>query len=579
MIDKIILDIETTPIPPYGQVPDTIHCIGTKVVGGDSILWLPNTFKDLPEYLDSCDKIIMHGGIDFDLRVLDKILGIKIPLSKVEDTLIISRYLIPNMDGGHSLAAWGDRLGFPKIDFHDFDEYSEEMGVYCIGDLGVTEKLYYHLRSKLRAKDRGPIDLEYQVQEHLSQQEENGFPFNLREAQHFLHDLEQESGETEDLVQETFIPKAIKVRDVELKWTKDGNLSKTNLKHIPNLEEVGGDHTVVKFVPFNLGSRTQIGDRLQEFGWKPKKFTETGKPVVDEGTLAKLSIPQAEPINKYLLLQNRIAKVNKWIEHCSEEQRIHGSVISIGTITHRMTHRDPNMAQVPAAYSPYGHESRSLFGVEEGWDLVGCDASGLELRVLAHYMDDTDYTSEVIDGDIHTKNMEMAGLTDRDDAKTFIYAFIYGAGAPKIGSIVGGTAKTGKKLIDKFLTANPALRKLKERITKEALTGIINGLDGRRFNVRYEHAALNLLLQGGGAIICKDWLTQIFNLYNSEERDYEIRLVASVHDEYQFLVTEGHAVDFGILTRAAIKLTENKYRIKCPLDSEFKVGKRWIETH
>jgi DNA polymerase I-like protein with 3'-5' exonuclease and polymerase domains len=100
-----------------------------------------------------------------------------------------------------------------------------------------------------------------------------------------------------------------------------------------------------------------------------------------------------------------------------------------------------------------------------GWNadnnvLVGCDASSLELRCLAHYMRDDDYTKEVVEGDIHTANQKAAGLETRDQAKTFIYAFIYGAGAAKIGSIVGGTAGDGQKLIDNFLAREKLLTKL-----------------------------------------------------------------------------------------------------------------------
>ena len=157
-----------------------------------------------------------------------------------------------------------------------------------------------------------------------------------------------------------------------------------------------------KLQDFNLGSRKQIGEYLIEFGWKPKKFTPTGQPIVDETTLARIdSIPQAKLIADYLLYQKRIAQVDSWISALDEDGRVHGFVIPNGTITGRMSHRNPNMAQVPNIHSPFGPECRACWTVEEGYKLVGIDASSLELRMLAHYMQDEEFINEIINGDIH----------------------------------------------------------------------------------------------------------------------------------------------------------------------------------
>ena len=199
-------------------------------------------------------------------------------------------------------------------------------------------------------------------------------------------------------------------------------------------------------IPFNLGSRKQIGEYLQEFGWKPRKFTPTGQPIVDEGTLKTIKdIPQAQLIADYLLYQKRIAQIDSWFDKVQDDSRVHGFVISNGTITGRMTHREPNMAQVPSINSPFGKECRSCWIVPDGYKLVGIDASGLELRMLAHYMNDEDYINEIINGDIHTTNQKLAGLESRTQAKTFIYALIYGAGDAKLGTVVGGNKKDMEK--------------------------------------------------------------------------------------------------------------------------------------
>ena len=165
-----------------------------------------------------------------------------------------------------------------------------------------------------------------------------------------------------------------------------------------------------KLQDFNLGSRKQIGEYLQEFGWKPQDFTPTGQPIVDERRLSKIdNIPEVKLIADYLLLQKRIALIDSWISAVADDNRIHGFVISTGAITGRMSARNPNTQQIPSLKSPYGKECRSCWIVPDGYRLVGIDASGLELRMLAHYMKDDEFTQEIIYGDIHKRNQETAG--------------------------------------------------------------------------------------------------------------------------------------------------------------------------
>jgi DNA polymerase I-like protein with 3'-5' exonuclease and polymerase domains len=299
---------------------------------------------------------------------------------------------------------------------------------------------------------------------------------------------------------------------------------------------------------------------------------------VSEEVLEKVDIPEAQLVARYLLLEKRVSQIKSWIDAADDEGKVHGRVLTLRTITGRMAHTSPNMAQIPAVYSPYGKECRDVWTTSsDGYVLLGCDASSLELRCLAHYMNDTGFTKEVVDGDVHTANQRAAGLPTRDNAKTFIYAFLYGAGPAKIGKIVNGSAKDGKKLIDTFLTNMPALKVLRNKVAKLATRGYVVGIDGRILQIRSEHAALNTLLQGAGAIICKEWLKYI--ILQASKRNLDYKLVASIHDEYQFEVRKDHAEEFGEVTRKAMKLTEESLKVRCPLDSEYKVGKTWAETH
>jgi DNA polymerase I-like protein with 3'-5' exonuclease and polymerase domains len=272
-----------------------------------------------------------------------------------------------------------------------------------------------------------------------------------------------------------------------------------------------------------------------------------------------------------------LAQVESWIDHADNNDRVHCKVITNGAVTGRMTHSKPNLAQVPRVGNPFGKECRECWTVEDGNVLVGIDASGLELRMLAHYMRDEEYTNEILSGDIHTANMNAAGLTNRDQAKTFIYAFLYGAGPAKIGQIVGGGEREGRKLIDSFLDNTPALHKLKEKVNRLAQKNWLPGLDGRRLIIRSQHAALNTLLQGAGAIVMKKALVLLHEKINSD-----IILgsfVANVHDEWQIETSKEFAESVGQLGVQAIQQAGLALGLRCPLDGEYKIGTNWATTH
>ena len=386
----------------------------------------------------------------------------------------------------------------------------------------------------------------------------------------------------EDEVHKVFKPKMIDLKDVQPKLKKDGTLSKQGLTP-EEFEERSPTNDITPFTrrklqDFNLGSRKQIGEYLVEFGWKPKKFTPTGQPIVDETTLARIdSIPQAKLIADYLLYQKRIAQVDSWISALDEDGRVHGFVIPNGTITGRMSHRNPNMAQVPNIHSPFGSECRACWTVEEGYKLVGVDASSLELRMLAHYMQDEEFINEIIDGDIHTLNQKAAGLESRDQAKTFIYALIYGAGDAKLGRVVGGNQKDGKRLREQFFDSNPSFKSLRDKVQRASGKNYLKGLDGRKLLIRTQHAALNTLLQGGGAIVMKRGLVMLDSVMKLNTLDS--KFVANIHDEWQMEVREDLADFVGELAVNCIIKAGEYYNLRCPMDGEYKVGENWSETH
>ena len=576
---QIVFDIEANGLNPdkvWVIVAHELDTQETKVFSGTTLYDFNTYIQDLH---GDVYELIGHNIIDYDIPVLERILGTDFGSCNVTDTLVLSRLADPSREGGHSLEAWGQRLGCPKGEHNDWDNYSPEMVEYCEQDVRVNVKVYNALRGALSDFGSESISLEHQVQRIISTQIRNGWSLDQEGAFVLLAKLKERKFDLEEAVHNTFKPLPTFVRNVKPKFKKDASLSVVGLKFLgEQWATVGGEFSRIDYPEFNLGSRQQIGRYLQYFGWKPKQFTEKGQAIVDEAVLAKVTnIPEASMIAEYLLVQKRIAQVQSWLDAVEDDGRVHGYVNANGTVTGRMTHSSPNMAQVPSVSAEYGTECRACWTAPEGYKVVGMDASGLELRMLAHYMNDEDYTHEILNGDIHTANQFASGVDTRNQAKTFIYAFLYGAGDAKIGSIVGGTARDGKRLKEKFLSNTPSLRDLRERVSVASGRGYLYGLDGRRVYVRSEHAALNTLLQSAGAIVMKKALVLLDEYAKLWNIDY--KFIGNIHDEIQTEVREEEAEVFGRLAVSCIEASGQYYKLNCPLSGEYKIGNNWSETH
>ena len=569
---RIVVDIETT------LDHKTIWlCCTLDIDTGEKHTWYQA--KAFQDYIEDATLLIGQNIVAFDAYLLNSLWKTQIALSKCYDTLIVSRLLNPSKSEGHSLEAWGNELGTQKIDYKKVwewmsdrkEEYKGEcydkpfmplLSIYCQRDVEVTGLLFKRLVAETDSKgfSAASVLLEHQTAAIIAKQERNGFRLDMPHATMLLTTVKGKLDSIYEQMQE--------------RWPSYNE---------ERISEKTGKRLKDRVVVFNPGSRQQIGQKLIELGWKPSTFTETGQPIVDEGSLAGAKFPEALLIAEYLMLQKRVAQITSWMEAVEADGRVHGRVITNGAVTGRMTHSSPNMAQIPNSGSVFGPECRECWTVDEGNVLVGCDASGLELRMLAHYMKDNDYVETVVNGssklgtDVHTKNQKAAGLQTRDQAKTFIYGFLYGAGPAKIGQIVGGSAKVGKKLIDSFLAATPALAALRENVSKVASKGFVPGLDGRKIWVRSEHAALNSLLQGAGAVVMKQALV----LFDAKIRQnkWPVKMVVNVHDEFQWETDEKHAIITGEAAKQSIVEAGLFYNLRCPLDGEYKYGKSWRDTH
>ena len=574
----LVFDIETDDLKAT-----KVWCIVAQDVDTNEIFkFPPSKLDDGVKLLQSADTLIGHNIIGFDVPMIKKFFDVDLTNKELLDTLVLSRLFNPTREGGHSLEKWGYKLGFKKIEFDDYQNYSAEMLNYCVRDVQLNTLVLKELKKEAKGFSKESVCLEHDVADIMKRQEKDGFKFNEMGANLLLAELRQEMQSIEDEVHETFQPKWVDDKLVTPYVKKDGTLSKRGLT-ADEYERCLNTSNYKPFMrktlqEFNLGSRKQIGEYLTDFGWKPERFTPTGQPIVDEKTLSQIThIHEANLIARFLLLQKRIAQIESWLEALQDDGRVHGFVIPNGAITGRMTHRNPNLAQVPSSSSPYGKECRSCWIVEEGNKLVGIDASGLELRMLAHYMDDKEFINEIINGDIHTANQKLAKLESRDKAKTFIYALMYGAGDEKLGKVVGGSTSDGKRARQYFFDNKPEFKSLRDRVQRASAKKYLKGIDGRKLYIRNSHAALNTLLQGAGAIVMKKALSLLDTKLKLNTIDY--KFVANIHDEWQVEVREAQAHFVGLRAIDSIKEAGEYFNLRCPLDGEYKIGDNWSETH
>lgn len=591
----LIFDLETNGL--LDEVTK-IHCLVIKdTESGVSTAMVGNDIERGIKQLMDADCIVGHNVIKYDIPVIQKLYPwFGVDAKKVQDTLVMARLVYANIKehdvkfmkdgvlpkslfGSHSLESWGHRLGNYKGDYKGgWEVFTQEMLDYCIQDVEVTHTLYNKLLSKEFSEQS--IELEHEVAWLMAKQERNGFYFNEKAGSELYSVLVKRRGELERELKDYFGSWVIKLPDF---IPKVNNKSRGYIKGVPVPRE--------KVVEFNPGSRDHIANRLTTlYGWKPTDFTEGGKPQVDEVVLGKLDYPPCKLLTEYLLVQKRISQLAEgtqaWLK-LVKKGKIHGSINTNGAVTGRATHAYPNISQVPSSSSPYGHDCRALFTVPNGWVLVGADASGLELRCLAHYMakwDGGKYGQVLLNGDIHTENQKAAGLETRPQAKTFIYAFLYGAGDEKIGSVVNGSATDGRKLKSKFLRSLPALGELVKSVKESAGRGYLIGLDRRKIYVRSAHSALNTLLQGAGAIVCKKWLVlleeQLLSLGLKHGWDGDYCFCAWSHDEVQIACRNDEIADK--VAKAAtdcVALAGEYFNFRCPLAGESKKGTTWADTH
>jgi DNA polymerase I-like protein with 3'-5' exonuclease and polymerase domains len=597
----LIFDCETDGL--YDQATK-VHCIVIYDINLEQTFsYGPDSIAAALAHLATADVLIGHNVIFYDIPVLQKLHSFD-SKSRIVDTLICTRLIWPKellyeldteqytevpkkLRGSAGLKAWGYRLADNKINFKDFLEYSQEMLDYCIQDVAVTTKLFKRIQEQNYAEPA--LKLEHDFALAINKQIRSGVPFDLDAALDLVDDLRTKQSKLETQLKELFPP----IEHESWFTPKVNNTTRGYVKGVPFRK--------VMIEEFNPGSRQQIADRLRnQYGWVPEQMTEKGNPVLNDEVLEQLPYPETKALAEYMLIDKRLGQIadgnNAWIKLVnSDDLRMHGDVVTNGCITGRCAHRYPNMGQVPASYSPYGKECRSLFHAPNGWDLIGIDAKALELRCLAGYLalwDNGEYASLVVNPevDIHTYNQEQFGVETRDISKRLLYGMLYGCGAIKAGTIIDPNEKNpdklkrlGRNAIDGFMNGVPALKKLKEQI-ESTLTErkYLIGLDKRALYCRSSFKGLNVLLQSAGAILMKQ---VVVNIHNNIEQNLGLpygkgwEQLLMIHDEAQLTCYSEYTEAIREQAMMAFPQAQEFFGFRCLIEGDSKVGHTWADTH
>lgn len=590
--------------------------------------YVGDAVSDAVRRLEGAAAIVGHNALGYDVPALAKVCGFKLGTTDLYDTEVLARLAFSDIllkdekvgvtpVDSHRLKDWGRRLGLLKGDFGEeigFAQWDDRMLPYCEQDVRICSELIYTLagckssayQSNLRLGPKlvnGKLNPVYTAMEFAKVGfaiEQRGFEFDMEKAEelrmHIANEMEQQTTQLRE-----WFPDTVEVMKTPQYWdchcgahyvrgrTKaEADKARKAEGWAPKDCEFHKGPPKEKRHPFNPGSRDQVAARLKEkYGWKPTKFTDKGKPSIDADVLGSLSFAEGPVLADYYinkkvmgqLATGPAAWMRKAVKVLPGRWKLRHRMITIGANTHRVAHSGPNIAQVPAVDEDkpekFGKECRSLFGPTPGWVMVGADLSGIEARLLAHYMKDDRWTDILLNGDIHTHHQEMAGLATRQQAKTFFYALIYGAGVGKIGAIAGGGKKAGQQLMDKFQSNMPAFRNLLTQVRTAASLGRLKLIDGRYAMVRSPHSALNVLLQGSAAVIAKGWTCCMYQRLNRRQW----KPLAFVHDEVQSEAWPTYAEEAGRIMCSAADDVGKHFGVSIPLAAEAKVGANWADTH
>ena len=594
---RIYCDIETD-----GLNPTKIWCCVCKdCETGEFTVFRDGDADKAKEFFKDCSEVIGHNFINFDMRVLNKLWNVGIKLHQVTDTIILSR-LFDAKGIGHSLKEWGERLGEYKDHHEDWSKWSQEMEDYCKQDVNVTAKLYQKL-AKVCPAPQDVIRLEHSVQFLLERQREYGFLIDVKEAIALKARIDAEYMSLIEDLKIAFPPRKKLLKNYVPRYNKDGAMCAVSKRIIQseNVEDAGdGTYNIYEMEEFNIDSPTQIVERLEPY-WHPVVFNKPSKtrpdyrsPKVCIENIETVNADAPEAIQKIVrckIDKSRSTLIESFLKATDDNGRMHGTVISIGAATHRMAHTNPNTANVPSR-GLYGDEIRALFKAAKGYKIVGVDASGIQLRALCHYIQDEKFRYSICHGDQHAYLATVYGLLPSDKpydetipemkkarstGKTVTFCIIMGGGAAKVGLIVGGDEKQGKKIMNSLKSGLHGFSKFKMEHERYALKQGYRAIDGRWVRVKNAHLCMSSMLQSFESCIVKWVMVEAYKRLTKAGIDFH--QVAVVHDEIQYEVKEEQAEELGKIVEQCFRDAGERFKSFCPLDGEAKIGNNWKESH
>lgn len=548
-----------------------------------------------------------HNSISFDAPVTRRCCGGNAGVHNTVDTLVLSYLYDPAIPGGHSLEAWGERFKDPKGYFNDFSGYSPEMDKYCQQDVKLGKKIFKALVQRMLRMGFSELscEIEHEIREVIDEQQQNGWYFDIPGAQALVSELRSVQAELEGPIRDLFPPRLAEVNTYVRRTKADGSDYSSYLRHIEKYPKVNdnGDktYTTYDWEEFNIGSPTQRISRLLDLGYVPTSFTPKtkkgggGNPKVDEESLIAYAEesgrPEVRAIAEWLVLQGRSTMVEGWLNNVNyDDHCMHGRVLTCAATSRRMIHNSPNTANIPKAKKKvkYGIECRRLWQARPGRREMGYDASGLEMRMFAQYLNNDEASLLFTTGDPHMLNTRNLGFEDsmRDlTVKNGFYAYLYGAQDPKLGttlrpelqgSAAGDFGKWARSILEQ---GTPGLAKLVSEIRDEfrGQGGVLRTIDGGFVRCPSDHAALNYKLQSAGAIVMKK--TAIIARKKIIERGLDSLLVGTIHDEGQHDAAEKDAEEAGRICVKAISEAGEDLGFRVPLTGDYKVGANWAECH
>lgn len=596
------IDIETEATPDF--YPSKIWMMCASRMDSDEVLSFIG-HKEIRRFFAEIRGtevyFVGHNAISFDAPHTNRLLDGTANTNNTVDTLILSYLYDPHLVGGHSLEAWGERLKDPKGSFDDWSGYSEEMDKYCQQDVRLGKKVARALwqRMKRMGFSETSCEIEHQIREVVDEQQRNGWYFDIPGAQSLVSQLRAEQSDLETPIRQLFPRRLSVVGTYQRRVRKDGGEFASFLRHVEQYPELrhndDGTYSTLDWSDFNIGSPKQRVERLLGLGWEPQNFTEKGFPKVDEESLiafAELSgRPEARAIAEWLVLEGRSTMVEGWLNNVNyDDHCMHGRVFTCGAATRRMTHNSPNTANIPKAKKKvkYGIECRRLWRARPNRREVGYDAAGLEMRMFAEYLNNDEATLLFTVGDPHLNNTRNLELPDemRDlTVKNGFYAYLYGAGDPKLGVTIkpelrGGEAgEYGKWARGVLEKGTPGLARLVADIQDElrGAGGLLRTIDGGFIRCNSKSAALNYKLQSAGAIVMKKAAIIARNEINRKGLDGFF--VGNIHDEGQLDASEKDSEEVGKTCVQAITEAGLALGFRVPLTGDYKVGANWAECH